>query len=324
MSFLMQTTQVIAEHTQVISDTGQQVVEHAAHSEHASHSVGHAVNWVTLLAEAIGNNTFLGKIFIQGEKIIFSAIVIFIIAFLCHKVSRRIKLIPEKPELFLESIVVNLDELVCGIIGIRGRVHTPFVGALFIYILISNLYGLLPLQNSSTAYVTTTSALGLSVFFYVQFFSLLKNGLVGYIKHLAGNPDNLISYFLIPINFPLHILGELTKPITLMFRLYGNMMAGHILVAVFLGMGINVLKSYGIPFGIPMHFPFLFLELLVSIIQAFVFALLASIYIGAMLPHHEHEHHPHEHDHLQKNENELEKLETEIAQEDRQLGISAT
>jgi len=292
MSLLMQAVQVVSEHGAAAGDVGQQLAEHAEHADHASHSVGHTVNWLTLLAKMIGDDTTLGQMLLQGEKIVFSLIVIFLIGLLCRRANRRIKLLPEKPELFLEFVVEALDELVCNIIGVRGRAHTPFVGSLFIYILTSNLYGLLPLQNSSTAYITTTAALALSVFFYVQGISLVKNGVLGYLHHLAGSPTNLVGYFMIIINFPLHVLGELTKPITLMFRLYGNMMAGHILIATFLGMGVNALKTYGVPFGIPIHFPFIFLELLVSLIQAFVFSLLTAIYIGSMLPHeHEHEHH---------------------------------
>lgn len=301
MSFFLQTVQVIGEHT---AEIGAQVANHVEHTEHTKHGTAHAANWVTLLAKSVGDDTIPGYLLLQGEKIIFSAIVIFLIIFACRKANLRMKFLPEKPELFLESIIESLDELVCSIMGPRGRVHTPFVGALFIYILTSNLYGLLPLQNSSTASVTTTAALGIAVFVYVQIVGITKNGLIGYIKHLAGSPNDIMGYVLIPINLPLHILGEFTKPLTLMFRLYGNMMAGHILIATFLMMGINVLKSYNIPFGIPIHLPFLFLEILVSLIQAFVFALLSAIYIGSILPH-EHEHHPHEHDHHPNQELEL-------------------
>jgi F-type H+-transporting ATPase subunit a len=75
-----------------------------------------------------------------------------------------------------------------------------------------------------------------------------------------------------------------------MFRLYGNIMAGHILVAVFLGLGLGMLKGLHVPFGVPLHFPFLFLEILVGTIQAFVFALLTTVYIAMMLPHDDHSH----------------------------------
>lgn len=299
MSSLVQTSQVIVEHAQAATEVVQQVAEHAEHVQHAAgHSALHSVNWVTLLAQAMGD-TVAARLLSNGEKVIFTLIVVALIAFFCFRVNSRLSVIPDKIQLALEAVVLMLDGLVCGITGTKGRAFTPFVGTLFIYILVSNFYGLIPLQNSATAYITTTAPLAVAVFFYVQWVGVTKNGFFGYIYHLAGSPKDLFGYVLILLNFPLHVVGEFAKPLSLMFRLYGNVMAGHILVAVFLGLGIEALRPFGAPIGVPMHFPFLFLEILVCLIQAFVFALLAAIYIGMMLPHdqeHDHEHGV-EHDH---------------------------
>lgn len=247
------------------------------------------MNWVTLVAKAMGDSP-IAQAMLKYEKVIFSLIVISLIALFCFAVNRSRRQVPTKMGLVLENIVLMLDGLVCNVIGPKGRAYTPFVGSLFIYILVSNLYGLVPLQNSATAYITTTAPLAIAVFFYVQWIGLSKNGPLGYIYHLAGSPKDLFGYVLVPLNLPLHILGEFSKPVSLMFRLYGNVMAGHILVAVFLGLGIQMIKPLGVPFGVPLHFPFLFLEILVSLIQAFVFSLLTTVYIAAMLPHDDHEH----------------------------------
>lgn len=265
--------------------------EHAAEAaEHASHGTPHVVNWVSLLANSLGHSPaadFLHKY----EKVIFTLIVTSLIAFFCWAVNRNVQIKPSKLQLMLEEVVQWLDNLVCGITGPKGRESTPFVGALFIYILVTNLYGLVPLQNSATAYLTTTAPLALCVFGYVQWLGITKNGIGGYLYHLAGSPKDIIGYVLIPLNLPLHILGEFSKPVSLMFRLYGNVMAGHILVAVFLGLGVQMLKPLHIPLGVPIHTPFLFLEILVSLIQAFVFALLSTVYIAMMMPHDHEEHH---------------------------------
>ena len=173
--------------------------------------------------------------------------------------------------------------------GPRGRAYTPFVGSLFLYIVITNLYGLFPLQNSSTGYLTTTAPLAICVFVYVQATAIMQNGFLGYLYHLAGSPKSVAEWIFVPLNFPLHLMGEFTKPISLMFRLYGNVMAGHILVAVFLQLGIQLMKPLHVPVGAPLHLPFLFLEILVGLIQAFVFALLSTVYISVMLPHEEHD-----------------------------------
>lgn len=266
----------------------------AAHAaEHASHSgTPHVANWVSLLANSLGHSPaadFLHKY----EKVIFTVIVASIISLFCWAVNRNVQIRPSKLQLALEEIVQWLDGLVCGITGPKGRESTPFVGTLFIYILVTNLYGLIPLQNSATAYLTTTAPLALCVFGYVQWLGITKNGIGGYLYHLAGSPKDIIGYALIPLNLPLHILGEFSKPVSLMFRLYGNVMAGHILVAVFLGLGVSMLKPLHIPVGVPIHTPFLFLEILVSLIQAFVFSLLSTVYIAMMMPHDDHGHEEH-------------------------------
>lgn len=271
----------------------QHAAEHAEHAEHAaSHGAPHVVNWVTLLANSMGD-TPLAQALVKYEKVIFSAIIIVLIAWFCSAVHRRRSLVPGKLQLLLENIVLMLDGLVCGVIGPKGRAYTPFIGSLFIYILVSNLYGSVLLQNSATAYITTTAPLALAVFFYVQWIGLTKNGPLGYLYHLAGSPKDAFGWCLVPLNLPLHILGEFSKPVSLMFRLYGNVMAGHILVAVFLGLGLQMLKPLHVPVGVPLHFPFLFLEILVGLIQAFVFSLLSTVYIAAMLPHDDHDHAEH-------------------------------
>jgi len=244
----------------------------------------HVLNWVHLLADASRSSNLSGFL-IRWETAIFSLIVVALISFVAVKLAGNLKLIPGRGQVIAEQIIGTLDDLICSIMGPRGRAYTPFVGSLFIYILVTNLYGLIPLQNSSTGYLITTAPLAICVFFYVQYVAIKENGLFGYLYHLAGNPKSVAEWFFVPLNLPLHVMGEFIKPVTLMFRLYGNIMAGHILVAVFLQLGIQVLKPLRIPVGVPLHLPFLFLEVLIGAIQAFVFALLSTVYIAMMLPH---------------------------------------
>jgi len=283
--FFVTQTSLLVQSAQGAADVAQQVAEHIEHADQAaSHGVPHVINWVTLLAKAMGD-TVGARILIEYEKVIFSLVVIALITVFCVKVTSNLRIVPGKLQLLLETVVLSLDDLVCGITGPKGRIYTPLAGSFFIYILVSNLFGLVPLQNSATAYITTTAPLALVVFFYVQWISFTKNGFFGYMYHLAGSPKELVTYILIPLNFPLHLLGEVAKPLSLMFRLYGNVMAGHILVAIFIGMGLQMMKHVGVPFGMPMHLPFLFLEVLVSCIQPFVFAVLCTVYISMALPH---------------------------------------
>jgi len=250
-------------------------------AEHASDAASHAhpeiVNWVGLLAKSLGHSP-LSDFLLHWEKVIFSAMIISIIAFFTITAARRTSLVPGRFQMFVESLVSGLDSLVCGIIGPQGRKYTPFVGSLFIYILVSNLFGLVPLQNATTQFITTTVPLALVVFLYVQWIGITKNGPIGYLYHLCGSPNDIFGWLIVPIMLPLHIIGELAKPLSLSLRLFGNIMGEHILLAVFLMLGVTFLFSF------PLHFPFILLSLLLGTIQAFVFTLLSTIYIAMMLP----------------------------------------
>lgn len=262
--------------------------EHVA--EHAEHATPHVLNWVGLLAQATREQSpAVSEFLTRWESAIFSSIVVALIAFASVRISKNLSIVPGRLQVVAEAILGGLNDLVCSIMGACGRAYTPFVGSLFIYILVTNLYGLIPLQNSSTAQLTTTAPLAICVFFYVQFVAIKENGFVGYVYHLAGSPKSVAEWLFLPLNLPLHVMGEFIKPVTLMFRLYGNIMAGHILVAVFLQLGLQMLRSFHVPIGVPLHLPFLFLEILVGAIQAFVFALLSTVYISMMLPHEHHE-----------------------------------
>jgi F-type H+-transporting ATPase subunit a len=105
---------------------------------------------------------------------------------------------------------------------------------------------------------------------------------------MAGSPRDVISWCMVPLLFPLHIIGELAKPFSLALRLFGNITGEDTLVAVFVGLGIAILAFS--PVGVPLQLPFYFLGLLLSTIQALVFTLLSTIYILLMLPHEEHAH----------------------------------
>ena len=261
---------------------------HGAHAEGSHDAHPETINWVLLIARSMPG-TPIAEFLMKWEKAIFTGIVVLLITLLFTTASKNLKRNPGRLQAFLEILISGLDSLVCGVIGAHGRKYTPFLGSLFIYILASNLLGLIPLQNSTMAYLTTVLPVTVSVFFYVQWVGIRTNGLVGYLLHLCGSPKDIFGWVMAPLMFPLHVLGEFIKPLSLTFRLYGNIMSGHLLLAVFLGMGVSMLKGLPVPAGIPIHFPFLFLEILVGVIQAFVFTLLSTIYIAMMLPH-EHEH----------------------------------
>jgi F-type H+-transporting ATPase subunit a len=196
---------------------------------------------------------------------------------------------PGRTQMAVEMILGGLYNLFFTIIGPTARRYTPFLGTLFVFIFVNNLFGMVPLGHAATSsFATTTFALGLMTFLFVQGIALKENGLLGYLHHMAGSPKTGMDWGFSLLLFPLHLLGELIKPISLSLRLFGNIFGEDTLVAtmVLLGAGIvyGLTGSSYVP-GLPLQFPFYFLGLLSSTIQALVFTLLATVYIALWLPH---------------------------------------
>ncbi|MBX6350909.1 MAG: F0F1 ATP synthase subunit A [Clostridia bacterium] len=143
--------------------------------------------------------------------------------------------------------------------------------ALFSFILVSNLIGLIPGQTSPTANLNTCLALSIGVFFLVQFSGVLVRGLGGYLRHMKGPDLPYVWPFFAVIN----VIEELSKPITLSFRLYGNIFAGEMLILV--------LAQIPIWFGgfIPGAAWYAF-SIFVGFIQSFIFVMLTLAYVGIM------------------------------------------
>ncbi|MBU1726615.1 MAG: F0F1 ATP synthase subunit A [Candidatus Omnitrophica bacterium] len=192
--------------------------------------------------------------------------------------SRRRKLIPDKLQNAAEIIVSGVDDFVCGILGERGRRFVPFLGTLFIYILFMNLAVLIPFFKSSTSSWSTTLALSLCVFAYVQYTAIREHGFLGYLDHLMGRPRGILAFTAIfpVLMFFLHTISELVKPISLSLRLRSNMWGEDLLVGVLANLGVRFF---------PLAVFSMLLAILASIIQALVFCLLSTIYFALVLTH---------------------------------------
>jgi F-type H+-transporting ATPase subunit a len=201
---------------------------------------------------------------------------------------RKRQLIPVGVQNVVESYVEGMLNFFKTILGHDARRYTPFLGTLFIYIFVNNLWGLMPGGHSPSTSINITATLAISVFFYAQYTGISRLGFAGWLDHLAGQPRDAVGWILVVIMFPLHIIGELAKPLSLALRLFGNITGEDVLVAAFVGLGIMALGFMHSPIGLPLNLPFIFLGILLSLIQALVFTLLSSIYILMMLPHEEH------------------------------------
>jgi len=274
----------------------------AAHGEEAAHGDGHGTDMphlpsaLTFLSGYSWMPAPVVKVMTDFKDPIFSILIAILLALFFVGLSKSLD--PRKPgrrQMAAEMLLGGLSNLFESIIGPSARRYTPFLGSLFIFIYANNLFGLVPLGHSSTSsFANTTFALGLMTFCYVQFHAIRMNGIGGWLFHLAGSPQDKLGWGLIILFFPLHLVGELIKPLSLSLRLFGNIFGEDTLVAtmVLLGAGITfgLTGSPHLP-GIPLQFPFYFLGLLSCTIQALVFTLLATVYIALWLPHDDHADH---------------------------------
>ncbi|MDJ0616750.1 MAG: F0F1 ATP synthase subunit A [Calothrix sp. MO_192.B10] len=167
----------------------------------------------------------------------------------------------------LEVLVIGLRDQIRQTSGQNPDPYLPFIGTLFIFIATSNLLSIIPFYNPPTASLSTTAALAVCVFFAVPFFGIRQQGVLGYLRQYL-KPT--------PIMLPFNIIGEFSRTIALAVRLFGNVMSGGLIVAILLLLT---------PFLIPI--PIQLLGLLTGFIQAYIFAILAVVYIASATQAHE-------------------------------------
>ena len=164
-----------------------------------------------------------------------------------------------------------------------GRKFTPLLLSFFFFILIAALLGLLPFSATSTGNISVTMGLAIVAFLAMQYAGISKYGVIHHFKNLI--PPGL-PVWLVPIMIPIEIIGMFARPFALMVRLFANMLAGHLLITTLLMLiplmaGESRLMGVAIiPVALGMGLFIMFLELLVALIQAYVFTLLTAIFIG--------------------------------------------
>jgi F-type H+-transporting ATPase subunit a len=272
--------------TRIITEASE-----AAHGAGGGEEAQHELpNIITILNDTLIGGTTVGDFLHHWENVIFSMGVVVFLIVIARLAGRNPQMIPSGLQNVTEMVVEELEKFIVGVIGPRGRKFVPFLGTLFLYILFMNFAGLVPGLKASTSSVNQTVALALVVFVYVQFTALKENGVVGYLDHLAGSPRSGLQWAFVPLMLPIHVIGELAKPLSLSLRLFGNVTGEDILILIFVGLGVTIMSFSHLPIGIPLQLPFIFLAILTSTIQALVFMLLSTIYFAMMLPHEE-EHH---------------------------------
>lgn len=225
------------------------------------------------------------------EDVFFALLAAFLIAGLVRLAFARPKLVPGRGQAAVEIVGQGMRDFMISTFGPQMARFVPFCGTLFLYILVMNWMGLVPLLKSPTANLNTTLAMAIVVFLYAQFTAIRAQGLGGYLFHLAGEPRSALGWGVALLLFPIEVMGEFIKPLSLACRLFGNVLAEDLLIAVFVGIGALLLSWQPVPVGFPIQVVFVALALVMGAVQALVFALLAAVYLYMAQPHHEEAHH---------------------------------
>jgi len=200
------------------------------------------------------------------DHVTYTILVMAILALLGFLATRRMDIYPNRVQNVMEVFVNAFHNLLVDTMGEHGKRFFPLIATIGLFILFSNLLGLIPGFESPTANLNTNLSMALVVFVLTHIMGVKIHGWK-YVKQFIGpNP------WLAPLIFPIEIVGHLARPVSLTFRLFGNIEGGHIVLAVILLL---------VPLLVPL--PILVLKLLICFIQTLVFMLLSMMYIaGAM------------------------------------------
>jgi F-type H+-transporting ATPase subunit a len=198
--------------------------------------------------------------------------------------TRNAGLVPGRAQAALEAITGFISDMVNDNVGPSGRAFVPLVFSLFLFILIANVVGLFPYTFTVTSHIVVTFAFAAFIFLLCIVAGIVRNGF-GFFGRFV--PPNTPGY-LLPLIVLIELISFLSQPLTLSIRLFANMTAGHILVKVFAGFVISLGAAGGLlaaiaPIPFMMTVAFYGLELIVAIVQAYVFALLTCIYLNDSL-----------------------------------------
>ena len=208
---------------------------------------------------------FLENHYVPGH-VMYTWLVVALLAIVSLLATRRLQVYPGRMQNIMEVIIGSFDSLLVDTMGDKGRKFFPLIATLGLFILTSNLIGIIPGFESPTANINTTAAMALVVFLSTHVVGVSIHGLK-YFKQFLGP-----VWWLIPLMLPIEIISHLSRPLSLTFRLFGNIAGEDIVLAVVLLL---------VPLLVPL--PVFILMIFTSIVQTLVFMLLAMMYIAGAL-----------------------------------------
>jgi F-type H+-transporting ATPase subunit a len=183
------------------------------------------------------------------------------LAVVSYAITRGLQRHPTRWQAVLEILVTTIEDQITETMQTPGRPFVPLLGTLFIFLAFANVLGVLPGVKPPTASFETAAALALIVFLAVHVYGLRRRGLKAYLGSYA-KPTVIM--------LPLNVLSEITRTFSLMVRLFGNVLSGEFVIATVLALA-----------GLFVPIPLMALEILIGLIQAYIFTVLAAVFIGA-------------------------------------------
>ena len=177
--------------------------------------------------------------------------------------TRRMQLHPGMRQSALEAIVAALTREIGAIVHRNAETLLPLLGTLFLFLVAANLSGVLPGVTAPTSRLETPAALAVIVFFSVHYFGVRTRG---FLRYLASFAEPKL------VMLPLNIISEVTRTFSLMVRLFGNVMSGEFIIALVVALA-----------GLFVPIPLMALEILLGLVQAYIFTVLATVFIGAAI-----------------------------------------
>jgi F-type H+-transporting ATPase subunit a len=190
---------------------------------------------------------------------------------------RRNDLVPGRWQSMAELLYIFVANLLKDTVGAEGRPYFPFVFTVFMFVLVGNLFGMIPYSFTFTSHIIVTFSMAMFVFVGVTIIAIAKHKLHFFSFFMPPGVPMIMAPLLVPIE----IISYLSRPISLSVRLFANMLAGHTLLKVFAGFVIS-LGMFGV-------FPLVFvvaltgLEIVIAMLQAFVFTILTCLYLNDAL-----------------------------------------
>jgi F-type H+-transporting ATPase subunit a len=214
------------------------------------------------------NNLLIEPVFALGPVVITNTVVttwviMALIMLLSWTLSRRLRINPGPLQAAVEGIVAAIGEAVETVAPQHARLIMPFIGSLWIFLVIANLSGLVPGVHAPTRDLSATAALAVVVFLSTHWFGIRSQGMRNYLRHYLAPT---------PILLPFHLISEITRTVALAMRLFGNIMSLEMAAALILLVA-----------GFLAPVPILMLHVVEALVQAYIFGMLALIYVAGGL-----------------------------------------